>query len=370
MTFKFGRWMTGYTYIEKALDRGLEDPEVNAIAFDIDSGGGMVSGNFELVEKIAAARGQKPMRAFASDHAFSAAYNIAAAADTITVARSGGVGSVGVLTAHVDVSKAMDRQGIKITLIYAGKHKVDGNPYEELPKDVKARIQERIDRAYGEFVGLVAANRGMTEQAVRDTEALTYEAADAVEVGFADKIGAMETEMAAFAEEAATREPTMANSNTQASGDNGGTFTQADLDKARADGVAEGKEAGASAERDRINTILGSDEAKTRPAAAMLMVDLGVAADKAAEKLAKMPEETKAEEAPKGDDEANGGDGTQTQAKGGTGANPTPFGQNMSGPKVGAELEGEGGEGGEDDVASQMLGALAMATGKRRRKAS
>ena len=60
--WQLGRWATGYTYIEKALQRGLADGNVRGIAFIHDSPGGEVAGCFELGDKIFQARGKKPMR--------------------------------------------------------------------------------------------------------------------------------------------------------------------------------------------------------------------------------------------------------------------------------------------------------------------
>ena len=81
LSYAFGTWATGYTYIRRALSRGLEDPEVRGIAFVINSGGGEVSGNFDLVDFAYAARGRKPTVAFVNEHAYSAAYSIASVAD-------------------------------------------------------------------------------------------------------------------------------------------------------------------------------------------------------------------------------------------------------------------------------------------------
>jgi signal peptide peptidase SppA len=326
---------------------------VQAIFFDIDSPGGEVAGNFELVEKIASRRGEKPMQAFANDHAYSAAYSIATASDSITLARSGGVGSVGVVTMHIDMSERMDKMGVKITFIYAGKHKVDGNPYQELPEAVKGRIQERIDRIYGEFVALVAENRGMDEQAVRDTEALTYDASNALDVGFADRIGSMQSAMAAY-REAATEGTKMATTpKTPAAENEGGQITQAQLDSATETAKAEGVAEGASGERERINAIIGSDEGKARPKAAMsaaLKTDMSV--DQAKAFLADLPEEKAETPAPKEDAQ--------------DAPAPTPFAQQMDGPGVGAELEGGNGDadaGGGEDMVGQMLGNYGRMTG-------
>jgi signal peptide peptidase SppA len=293
-------WATGYEYILAAFKRGLDDPDVKGIAFHIDSPGGMVAGNFDLVDRIYQARGTKPIKAFASEGAYSAAYSIASAADDITVTRSGGVGSVGVVTTHVDYSEAMEDAGVKVTFIFAGKHKVDGNPYAPLPEAVRVRIQDRIDALYEEFTGIVARNRGIEQSAVKKTEAQIFSAAEALDVKFADRIGQLDDEITAFAATFSTKreEDDMAEKQAQ--------FEQADLDSAKAQGVTEGKAQGVSEERARITGILGSEEAKTRPTAAMMLVELGVDAETAATQLAKLQPETKVEPEPKGE---NGGAG-------------------------------------------------------------
>jgi signal peptide peptidase SppA len=365
-SFQFGRRATGYTYIEKAFNRGMEDPQVKAIAFVVDSPGGEVAGNFELVEKVTARRGEKPIRAFAADHAYSAAYSISSAASQIIMTRSGGVGSVGVVVAHVEMSEMLKEWGIKVTFIYAGKHKVEGNQYEKLSDGAKARIQTRVDRIYGEFVALVATNRDMEESEVRDTEALTYDSSDAIEVGFADRIGALEEEMAVFAEEADAQEsefmatkPT--NTPPAANGDGQTQITQEQMDAAVETATAAGQAEGAAAERTRINAILDSDEGKARPRAALgaaLKTDLSV--EQATAFLATLPEE-KAEETPSE---------PQGQTPPASGAQPTGFNQAMEGsgnPDVGAQPEGSSEEAATSE---QMLGALAAMTGKPRKQAS
>ena len=276
-------WATGYEYIQRAFERGLEDDNVRGIALVIHSPGGLVAGNQELVDKMYERRAEKPLRAFACDAAYSAAYNIASVApDGITVSRSGGVGSIGVMTTHVDWSKWNDNFGIDYTFIFAGKHKVEGNPEEPLSDDAKARIQERVDELYAVFVSSVARNRGMEEQAIRDTEALTYTAPKALAAGLADTIGSLDDAMSAFAgflddQSDNTGEDEMAETaNTSA-------VDQAALDQAAATARSEG----AAAEQARIGAILGSDEAKGRESLAQhFAFKTGMSADDAKAALA------------------------------------------------------------------------------------
>lgn len=71
--YAIGDYAIGHAYITKTLERSLADPNDNGIAFIIDSPGGHVAGNFDLADKIFAARDQKPIHAFAAVNAYSAA---------------------------------------------------------------------------------------------------------------------------------------------------------------------------------------------------------------------------------------------------------------------------------------------------------
>ena len=274
-------WATGYTYIQKAWERGMADPAVQRIALVVNSGGGEVAGNFDLVDRMFASK-KKPVQCFVNEHSYSAAFSISTVADRIILPRTGGVGSVGVVTSHVDYSKAMDENGVKITFIHAGSHKVDGNPYEPLPDDVKNRMQARIEGLYDIFVSTVARNLGIGEDAVRATEALTYSAEEAVSIGFAHEIRAFDDALAAFSggRFQTIGEVTMSqvDQNAQAS---------AALDAAR----AEGQKEGALAERARVQGILACDEAKNRRELAFhISMNTDISVESAKSILAAAPE--------------------------------------------------------------------------------
>lgn len=301
--FQFGSWATGYAYIWKAVERGMSDPQVRGIALVIHSPGGEVAGCFELVDRIYEVRGDKPIRAFAHEYAYSAAYAIASVADNITVSKTGGVGSIGVVTMHIDVSKALDANGLKVTFIKRGKHKTDGNPFEPLPADVEARIQERIDALGEVFESSVARNRSMDAGTIRGFEALTFMPSEAVSNGLADAIGPLDDAMDAYASDLSTNE-----GDEQMGNQAPGAVDQAAIDTARTEGHATGKTEGltegkttgmtegATAERERISAIINSDEGKKRPAAAMAAaLDTDMSAEAASKFLAKLPEEPKEE---------------------------------------------------------------------------
>ncbi|MEP2533559.1 S49 family peptidase [Shimia sp.] len=299
-TYAFGGWLTGYDYVLRAVQRGVEDSNVVEIVLDVNSPGGYVPGCFECADGLYALRGEKPIRAFVDSVAASAAYAVASSADSINVVRTGLVGSIGVLAAHTEVSKSLENRGVTVSLIHAGDEKVHAHPAIPLSKKARKRMQARVDNSYGIFVATVARNRDLDEGAVRGTEAAVFLSHEAVENGLADAVGLIDSQ-------SANADPSNENEDDEMSKNDTTAVDKAVHDTAvetartegHASGKTEGLTAGAATERDRINTILGSDEAKTRPSAArQVAMTTDMTAEAAATFLAGLPEEAKQETAP------------------------------------------------------------------------
>jgi ClpP class serine protease len=195
---------TSYEGLAAQLDAALSDPVVTGIALEIDSHGGEVAGAFDLADRIRAARARKPVCAFVAESALSAGYAIASQADRIIVPRTGEVGSIGVVTMHVDMSGALEDGGYAVTLIHAGARKIDGNPFEPLPDTVRAEWQADLESVRQLFAATVEAGRGarLSRSAALATEAAILRGADAVAVGLADEVADLRAAFEQFASEA------------------------------------------------------------------------------------------------------------------------------------------------------------------------
>jgi ClpP class serine protease len=132
--------------------------------------------------------------------AASAAYWIASAADEMVVTPTGSVGSIGVFGVHDDVSAAMEKMGVKKTIIKAGKYKADGVPFLPLSDDAAERMQARANAAYDMFVKAVARNRNVSQSTVRNGfgQGDTVDAEPAVAEGMADRVGTLEDTLQRF----------------------------------------------------------------------------------------------------------------------------------------------------------------------------
>lgn len=193
--------ITGYDGVTAKLRVAMQDPNVRGIWLDIDSPGGEVSGCFDLADEIRASRaasGGKPIWASADEAAYSAAYALASQADVLIAPRTAGVGSVGVVMMHADYSGMLDEAGIKVTLIHAGAHKVDGNPYEALGEDTYKAWMAECEATRALFAATVSAGRGITADAVLATEARCYGAAEAKKLGLIDSVSSATAGFAVF----------------------------------------------------------------------------------------------------------------------------------------------------------------------------
>ncbi len=176
------------------LRAALGAREVGSVVIDIDSPGGSVEGVQELADEILSLRGDKPIIAVANAMAASAAFWIGSAADEFSVIPSGQVGSIGVFAAHEDISQLLEDEGIKITLVHAGKFKVEGNPFQALSEEAEAYIQERVDATFEKFVAAVANGRGVDVKTVENGfgQGRLVDADDALAAGMVDRIETLE----------------------------------------------------------------------------------------------------------------------------------------------------------------------------------
>ncbi|WP_375685683.1 S49 family peptidase, partial [Bartonella sp. TT110JLCBS] len=185
--------LTSYEGLRASFREAIAQHDVRAVLFDIDSGGGEAGGVFDLVEEFQTLSKQydKPIWAHANEFACSAAYAIACAASQIWVARTGVVGSIGVVCAHLDQSRADEKHGHKWTFVFEGDHKTHGNPHEPLSDTAQIKMQADCALLYEMFVDWVAKNRRLNADAIRDTKAETFIGTQAITLGLADAQGTL-----------------------------------------------------------------------------------------------------------------------------------------------------------------------------------
>lgn len=282
--------MTGYDGIINRAAMMLAEPDVKGILMDLHTPGGEVAGCFDTVDRLRQMADQagKPIWALCNDMACSAGMALASGAQRRLVTQTGVSGSVGVVMAHASYQDALAEEGIKVTLIHSGAHKVEGNPYEDLPDEVLARFQADTHALRQHFAELVARHTGLSVEAVLATEAAVYRGQAAVDIGFADALVNGHEAIAEFSEHLSTPGRVITTGATMAL-----EQPAAGADAVPAAPTAAAPAAGADAERTRIRSILGHAEAEGRKGLAEhLAYDTSMSVDEAAKVLATAPRES------------------------------------------------------------------------------
>jgi signal peptide peptidase SppA len=143
------------------------DPRVARIVFDVDSPGGNVAGASEFARALREAAVKKPVIAVANHLMASAAYWAMSGATEIVASPSAMIGSIGVLSIHDDLTAALEKLGIKRTIISAGRFKAEAHGGGPLSAEAQAHLQQLISTAYGRMAADIARGRGVPVQTVR-----------------------------------------------------------------------------------------------------------------------------------------------------------------------------------------------------------
>ena len=177
--------------LERRLDEALYDDSITAIVLRIDSPGGEVTGTHEFANYLDEACEIKPIVAYVQGMACSAAYWIASATSRIYVDKTAILGSIGVVAAWTDDSKARTAAGLtdyEVVSSQSPKKRLD--PTQD---DGRAELQKQLDGLADIFIDDVAAFRDVSRKKVLADfgQGSTFLANDAITLGMADEISSL-----------------------------------------------------------------------------------------------------------------------------------------------------------------------------------
>jgi protease-4 len=182
------------TRVLKAL-REVEERECPALLLRIDSPGGTVGDSQEIHAALRRLRekGRKVVASFGNISASGGVY-VAMGADRV-VANPGTItGSIGVILRGNDLSRLLERVGVRFEIVKSGLYKDILSPDRALTEAERQLLQDLIDASYGQFVAAVAEGRGLTEDQVRSfADGRVFSGAQAKELGLVDELGDEET---------------------------------------------------------------------------------------------------------------------------------------------------------------------------------
>lgn len=154
--------------IKEQFQMALEDPNVKAIILRINSPGGEVLASDEIYRTVRKARGSKPivcsMGSLAASGGFYAAMGSQwIIADDLTI-----TGSIGVIMQTLNYKDLFGKIGLKSLVFKSGKFKDLLNGSREPTTEEMALVQNLIMETYDKFLNVVAKERKLDSQGLRE----------------------------------------------------------------------------------------------------------------------------------------------------------------------------------------------------------
>lgn len=171
-----------------------ENPLVRAVVIRINSPGGVVGPTQELHDALQRLRrAGKPVVASLGAVAASGGYYVAVAADRIYANPGTITGSIGVIMQMANLENLMKKVGVDYVVVKAGQFKDIGNVSRPMTPEERRVLQALLDDVHGQFVGAVAAGRGLEPGAVlRFADGRIFSGAQAKGLRMVDELGGLE----------------------------------------------------------------------------------------------------------------------------------------------------------------------------------
>jgi len=187
----FGKVTLGAVDIAEALSDAIDDEEVEAILFRVDSPGGSYVGSDTIWREVQRARDLgKPVVVSMGNVAASGGYFVSAPAAAIVAQPGTLTGSIGVVSGKVSLRELWARLGVNWDGVQAGRRAAMWSSSAPFSREEWDWLQQTLDTTYADFTGKVAAGRGLTQEAVLAVaKGQIWSGADAKEAGLVDTLG-------------------------------------------------------------------------------------------------------------------------------------------------------------------------------------
>ena len=177
------------------LERAFESKDVEGIIIRINSPGGSPVQSELINQEINRLRSLKPdipVYAVVEDLCASGGYYVAVAADTIYVAPSSIVGSIGVRMDGFEFTEALDSLGIKRRLLTAGEHKAFLDPFSPMKPAQQAHAKSILNNIHQQFIKAVTIGRGeRLQESPEIFSGLVWTGEQSIELGLVDDYGSV-----------------------------------------------------------------------------------------------------------------------------------------------------------------------------------
>jgi protease-4 len=180
--------------IRQQFKQALEDKDVRAIVLAIDSPGGEVTASDDIYNIIRKARDRKKIVVSMGAMAASGGYYAALGGSHIFARDTTFTGSIGVIMQTLNYSELFGKVGLQMVTFKSGKMKDMLSGSRPSTPEEREYVQALVMQTYGKFVGIVAAERKIPEDELRNgvADGRVLSGKDALAAKLIDELGDLE----------------------------------------------------------------------------------------------------------------------------------------------------------------------------------
>jgi protease-4 len=170
-----------------------DDDNIAAVLLRIDSPGGAVAPSQEIYHAVKNCAAKKMTVVSMGSVAASGGYYIASGADKIFANNGTLTGSIGVIMEFPRYNNLLEKIGVSVEILAAGKLKDAGSPFRELKKDEREYFDNLLKDTHEQFIQDVCEGRKMDYKNVRMlAEGQIFTGNQALLNGLVDTLGTYE----------------------------------------------------------------------------------------------------------------------------------------------------------------------------------
>jgi protease IV len=176
----------------KRLRKFRKSSSIKAIVIRINSPGGTVAPAQEIYREILRTKRKKPVVVSMETVAASAAYYVSSASNRIVCSKGTITGSIGVIMMMADIHSIIEKIGVNVNVIKAGKYKDIGSGVRPLTEEERNILEGFAREIHEQFIADVLAGRkGKIDEAKLRTiaDGRFFSGEKAKEFGLVDTIG-------------------------------------------------------------------------------------------------------------------------------------------------------------------------------------
>ena len=151
------------------LAQAREDSRVKAIVLEIDSPGGEVTAADQIYNAVLQARAKKPVVVYMDSLAASGGYYVSCGGKFLMANETTITGSIGVIIQTVNYEQLFNKLGLAAVVFKSGKFKDILNGARPITPEEHELIQSFVMQTYDKFLGIVAKERGVSAEILRNT---------------------------------------------------------------------------------------------------------------------------------------------------------------------------------------------------------